>query len=58
MSRCWTYETSIIIDEPLNDDLPFDEYLAYYSPDFQLHPDLFNPKIENYNSRAVSSNKS
>ncbi len=51
VSRCWTYETSLIVDESLNMDLPDDEYLEYYSPDFQLHPDLYNPKLENHNTR-------
>ncbi len=27
------------------------EYLEYYSPDFLLHPDLFNSKLENHNTR-------
>jgi len=52
VSRCWTYETSLIVDEPLSLELPeADDYIAYYSPDFQLHPDLFNGKIENHNTR-------
>lgn len=25
--------------------------MEYYSPDFCLHPDLFNAKLENHNSR-------
>ena len=76
VARCWTYETSIILDEQLNSELPdngiyymifdraffilvivhvyFKEYLEYYSPDFLLHPDLFNNKIENHNSRQVT----
>lgn len=51
VARCWTYETSIAVDEPLNTELPDDEYLEYYSPDFLLHPDLYNGKIENHNNR-------
>jgi hypothetical protein len=31
--------------------LPDNEYLEYYSPDFLLHPDLFNSKLENHNTR-------
>jgi histone deacetylase 3 len=53
VARCWTYETSIVVDETLNTELPDNEYLEYYSPDFCLHPDLFNSKIENHNSRQV-----
>ena len=73
VSRCWTYETSLIVDEQLSLDLPVDgiylfclyyvlfqfillillDYIAYYSPDFQLHPDLYNAKLENHNNRQV-----
>lgn len=51
VARCWTYETSLVVDEPLNVELPDNEYLEYYSPDFLLHPDLFNSKLENHNTR-------
>lgn len=51
VARCWAYETSIAVDEPLNIELPDNEYLEYYSPDFLLHPDLYNSKLENCNTR-------
>jgi histone deacetylase 3 len=51
VARCWTYETSLIVDDQLNSELPDNEYLEYYSPDFLLHPDLFNSKLENHNNR-------
>lgn len=51
VARCWAYETSLAVDEPLNIDLPDNEYLEYYSPDFLLHPDLYNGKLENLNTR-------
>ncbi len=51
VARCWAYETSLIVDESLNPELPDNQYLEYFSPDFGLHPDLFNPKIENHNTR-------
>jgi len=87
VARCWAYETSLAVEEPLNIELPdngnalvkhssfknvicyffnmlstllksyvintFKEYLEYYSPDFLLHPDLFNSKLENNNTRQV-----
>jgi hypothetical protein len=55
VARCWAYETSLIVDENLNPELPDNQYLEYFSPDFGLHPDLFNPKIENHNTRQVNS---
>ena len=30
--RCWTYETSIILDEELQNELPHNDHLAYFSP--------------------------
>ncbi|KRY39649.1 Histone deacetylase 1, partial [Trichinella spiralis] len=37
VARCWTYETSIALDVPINNDLPFHEYYNFYSPSFKLH---------------------
>jgi histone deacetylase 3 len=76
VARCWTYETSLLVEDPINTELPDNgnliefifflflsflfivvvvvEYLEYYSPDFSLHPDLFNAKLENHNTRQVN----
>jgi hypothetical protein len=43
----------LVVDDQLNVELPDNEYLEYYSPDFLLHPDLFNSKLENHNTRQV-----
>ncbi|KRZ86366.1 Histone deacetylase 1, partial [Trichinella sp. T8] len=37
VARCWTYETSIALDVPISNDLPFHEYYNFYSPSFKLH---------------------
>lgn len=51
VARCWTYETSLCVDQDLPLDLPYNtEYFEYFSPDFSLHPDI-NPRTENANSR-------
>ncbi|KAK8897175.1 hypothetical protein M9Y10_015109 [Tritrichomonas musculus] len=48
VSRCWTYETAIILDQSVNDDLPYNEYYSYYGPDYSLH---LNPSnMENLNT--------
>jgi hypothetical protein len=52
VSRCWAYETSVLADVELNNDLPDTEYLPFYAPDYKLHPNLNNPAIENRNSRS------
>eukprot|EP01097_Dermamoeba_algensis_P011508 TRINITY_DN8929_c0_g1_i1.p1 TRINITY_DN8929_c0_g1~~TRINITY_DN8929_c0_g1_i1.p1 ORF type:complete len:447 (-),score=82.62 TRINITY_DN8929_c0_g1_i1:148-1488(-) len=49
VARCWTYETGILLNENLSDDLPYNEYIEYYGPDFRLH---INPtNMENLNSK-------
>jgi histone deacetylase 1/2 len=48
VARCWAYETSVLLDEPVSNDIPFNDYYEYYAPDFELHlkPD---PTMENNN---------
>ena len=36
VARCWCNETAIMLGETLPDDLPYTEYLEYFSPDFHL----------------------
>ena len=50
VERCWTYETSLLIDESVNNELPYTEYLEYFAPDFTLHPEL-GSRTENANSK-------
>jgi hypothetical protein len=37
VARCWAYETSLCVGEPLRNELPFDDYWEYYAPDYTLH---------------------
>ncbi|ORX62948.1 histone deacetylase [Hesseltinella vesiculosa] len=48
VARCWTYETSILVDQELNNDLPPNEYLGFFRPDYKLHPHL-SGHVENQN---------
>jgi len=51
VARCWTYETSLLVDQDIPDDIPdTTEYLEYFSPDFALCPALPR-RQENQNSR-------
>ncbi|XP_016118837.1 histone deacetylase 3 [Sinocyclocheilus grahami] len=45
-----TYETSLLVEESISDELPYSEYFEYFAPDFTLHPDV-STRIENQNSR-------
>jgi hypothetical protein len=40
VSRCWAYETSVLLDFDLANDLPYNEYYEYFGPDYALHPTL------------------
>ena len=50
VARCWTYETAVVLGEEVENDLPYNEYYAYYGPDFVLHFGT-NPTMENANNR-------
>jgi len=47
VARCWTYETALLLKKDINDELPFNDYLEYYGPDFRLH--LSPSNMENLN---------
>eukprot|EP00106_Octopus_bimaculoides_P014551 XP_014781993.1 PREDICTED: histone deacetylase 3-like [Octopus bimaculoides] len=55
VARCWTYETSVLLDDEINNDLPYNEYLEYFGPDFSLHPDI-TTKQENCNTKEYLDN--
>jgi len=51
VSRCWTYETSIMANTPVPDALPESEYMEYFGPDYRLNPPIVDSHLENANSR-------
>uniref|UniRef100_K3WFV8 Histone deacetylase n=1 Tax=Globisporangium ultimum (strain ATCC 200006 / CBS 805.95 / DAOM BR144) TaxID=431595 RepID=K3WFV8_GLOUD len=50
VSRTWAHETSVLLDEEVSNNIPYNDYFEYYAPTFQLHlePD---PTLKNANSR-------
>jgi histone deacetylase 1/2 len=48
VARCWTYETAILLNEQIPEDLPWNDYIEYYSPDYKLHVPATN--MENTNT--------
>ena len=50
VARCWTHETALLLDTPISNELPYNEYIEYFGPDFTLHPDT-QTRIENQNNR-------
>ena len=47
VARCWTYETSVLLNCPIPNELPYNDFFEYYSPDFKLH--LTPSHMENQN---------
>lgn len=56
VARCWAYETAVLLDEEsvIPNELPYSEYIEYFSPDYTLHPDL-TTKLDNANTKQVTS---
>jgi len=40
VARCWTYETSLCVEEQISNELPMNLYIEFFKPDFVLHPDI------------------
>lgn len=49
VSRCWTYETSILLDTQLNEQLPDTPFNHFFAPDHTLHPSIVK-KVDNLNT--------
>jgi len=50
VSRCWTYETAIMLGEQIPNELPYTEYMEYFSPEFTLQISPFTT-FDNLNTR-------
>lgn len=57
VSRCWTYETSILAGVQVPSQLPNTPFDAFFTADgFTLHPQLTSPDIQNMNTRKELEN--
>ncbi|KAL7465064.1 hypothetical protein ACHAXS_005397 [Conticribra weissflogii] len=50
VARCWAYETSVLLDVDLPDEIPYNDYYEFYAPDYKLH--LTPDQRENLNTEA------
>ena len=50
VSRCWTYETAVLVNQEVSDVLPFNDYFEYYGPDYRLH--ITPSNMENMNTKG------
>lgn len=49
VARCWTYETSRLLNAEIDDRIPYNEYIDYFGPDYRLHIQPSN--MPNLNSK-------
>lgn len=49
VARCWTYETAVLLEQDLPDQLPDNPYREYFGPDYQLRIPVLD--LENQNTR-------
>jgi histone deacetylase 1/2 len=54
VARCWTFETAVLLGLEISNDLPYNDFYEYYSPDFKLH--LTATNAENMNKRQDLEN--
>jgi len=50
VARCWAYETSVLLEKEISNEIPYNDYFEYYAPDFELH--LQPEPRDNMNSDA------
>mmetsp|Transcript_47955 Transcript_47955/g.74903 ORF Transcript_47955/g.74903 Transcript_47955/m.74903 type:complete len:143 (-) Transcript_47955:291-719(-) len=53
VSRCWVWETAVLTESEVSNDLPWNEYWDYFAPSHQLHCDLRSkgmPYVKNRNT--------
>jgi acetoin utilization deacetylase AcuC-like enzyme len=56
VARCWTYETSILTNTPVSEQLPRTDYHDHFSPDYSLFPKIVDHNLENANTRVYLDN--
>ncbi|KAI5388832.1 Histone deacetylase 9, variant 3 [Lathyrus oleraceus] len=53
VARCWAVETGVLLDTELPNEIPENDYIKYFGPDFSLK--IPNGHIENLNSKSYLS---
>jgi len=52
--RCWTYETSVLLDRKVDEMMPYNDYFEYFGPDYMLKLPVSN--MENLNTPKYLEN--
>ncbi len=53
VARAWTYETSLLINQELPNEIPENDYVEYFCPEYKIHMPTSN--MENMNSKEYLS---
>eukprot|EP00899_Mesostigma_viride_P021228 jgi/Mesvir1/29106/Mv18412-RA.1 len=51
VARCWAYETSVLLDTTIANEIPDNDYFEYFAPDYTLGVNKAS-NMENTNTRA------
>jgi histone deacetylase 1/2 len=54
VARCWAYETAVLLDQEISNELPETDYSNFFRPTYKLH--LLPDKIKNMNTPAFLEN--
>ncbi|UZJ51582.1 hypothetical protein CBS101457_000902 [Exobasidium rhododendri] len=49
VAKTWTYETGVLLNKELDPNLPFNDYIQYFGPEYKL--DVAPTNMDNHNSR-------
>ena len=57
VARLWTYETSVLLDTDISNNLPANKYFEYFGPNYKLHIDaVSSPQHKNENTSEYLQN--
>ncbi|GAK64937.1 histone deacetylase clr6 [Moesziomyces antarcticus] len=54
VARTWTYETGLLVGQRLDEDLPFNDYIQYFGPEYKL--EVPPTSMDNLNTREYLDN--
>ena len=52
--RCWTYETSLALNQNIPNQIPDNQFIEYFAPEYKLHLPISN--MENLNNKSYLQN--
>ncbi|KAH3743612.1 histone deacetylase 3 [Pelomyxa schiedti] len=55
VARAWTYETALLTHTTLQNQIPHNDYIEYFGPDYQLVPNASRCAFGNENTKAYLS---